>query len=77
MSIDASLKIKGKLDRHRNVLSRAERIAQLQAEERWTEELGATGLPKVSHRKLHTNKKTPKSEETAEGEEAVATEESA
>jgi small basic protein (TIGR04137 family) len=76
MSIDPSLKIKGKLDRHRNVLSRAERIAQLQAEERWTEELGATGLPKVSHRKLHTGKKTPKSEETAEGEEAV-TEESA
>ena len=77
MSIDASLKIKGKLDRHRNVLSRAERIAQLQLEERWTEEDGATGLPKVSHRKLHTGKKTPKSaEEAAEGEEA-ATEESA
>jgi small basic protein (TIGR04137 family) len=76
MSIDPSLKIKGKLDRHRNVLSRAERIAQLQAEERWTEELGATGLPKVSHRKVHSSKKTPKSEETAEGEEA-ATEESA
>lgn len=76
MSIDASLKIKGKLDRHRNVLSRAERIAQLQLEERWSDENGATGLPKVSHRKLHTSKKTPKSEETAEGEEAV-TEESA
>lgn len=76
MSIDSSLKIKGALSRHRNVLSRAERVAQLQAEERWTEEDGVTGLPKVSHRKIVTAKKEPKVvvEEGAEGE-VVATEE--
>ena len=72
MSIDSSLKIKGKLNRHRNVLSRAERIVALQAEERWTEELGATGLPKVSHRKISTGKKPPKSAEVAEEAEAAA-----
>ncbi|MHC4322616.1 MAG: small basic protein [Planctomycetota bacterium] len=37
MSIDRSLKIKGALSRHRNVLSRAERVEQLKDEERWSE----------------------------------------
>lgn len=71
MSIDSSLKIKGKLDRHRNVLSRAERIAQLQEEERWNEEDGVTGLPKISHRKVHTAKKDAKVEATEEGAEGA------
>ena len=70
MSIDSSLKIKGALSRHRNVLTRAERVAQLQAEERWTEEEGVTGLPKVSHRKVHTVKKEAKGP-AEEGEEGV------
>ena len=73
MSMDSSLKIKGALDRHRNVLSRAERIAQLQLEERWSEEEGVTGLPKVSHRKLSTGKKDSKAEkDDAEGAETEA-----
>jgi len=74
MSIDSSLKIKGALSRHRNVLTRAERVAQLQAEERWEEEDGATGLPKVSHRKVHTAKKEAKgpAEEGEEGVEGAA-----
>lgn len=67
MSIDSSLKIKSALRRHRNVLTRAERVVQLQTEERWTEEEGVTGLPKVSHRKSHTGKKPTKKKE--EGEE--------
>jgi small basic protein (TIGR04137 family) len=73
MSIDSSLKIKGALSRHRNVLSRAERIAQLQAEERWTEDDGVTGLPKVSHRKVHAVKKEAKApdEEGVEGVEGA------
>jgi small basic protein (TIGR04137 family) len=37
MSIDRSLKVKGALTRHRNVLSRAERIDLLKEEERWSE----------------------------------------
>ena len=60
MSIDSSLKIKSALKRHRNVLTRAERIEQLQVEERWEADGGVTGLPKVSHRKGHTGKKPSK-----------------
>ncbi len=52
MSIDRSLKIKGALKRHRNVLSREERISVLKKEERWKEGDDVTGLPKVGHRKV-------------------------
>ncbi len=57
MSIDRSLKIKGALSRHRNVLSRAERIEQLKDEERWSEGDSLLGLPKVAHRKSHAGRK--------------------
>ena len=57
MSIDPSLKVKGSLTRHRNVLSRAERIEQLKDEERWSEGDSLLGLPKVAHRKSHAGKK--------------------
>ena len=75
MSIDRSLKIKGALSRHRNVLSRAERIEQLKDEERWSEGDSLIGLPKVAHRKSHAGRKAkegPEKEattETAEGAE--------
>lgn len=76
MSIDSSLKIKSALTRHRNVLSRTERIEKLLEEERWNEGDSVIGLPKVSHRKARTSKKDPKGPEeetTEEGtEEAVA-----
>lgn len=58
MSIDRSLKIKGALSRHRNVLSRAERIEQLKDEERWSEGDSLFGLPKVAHRKSHAGRKS-------------------
>ncbi len=58
MSIDPSLKVKGALSRHRYVLSRAERIELLKAEERWAEGDPVTGLPKVAHRKSHSGKKS-------------------
>ena len=51
MSIDRSLKVKSALKRHRNVLSREERIKILKQEERWQENGSVTGLPKVAHRK--------------------------
>ena len=57
MSIDRSLKVKGALTRHRNVLTRAERIEKLKDEEKWSEGDPLTGLPKVSHRKSHAGKK--------------------
>jgi len=58
MSIDRSLKIRNALTRHRNVLTRAERIAILKEEERWTEDQPVLGLPKVEHRKSGAGKKT-------------------
>jgi small basic protein (TIGR04137 family) len=57
MSIDRSLKVKGALTRHRNVLKRDERIERLKEEERWTDEDSLFGLPKVAHRKSHAGKK--------------------
>jgi small basic protein (TIGR04137 family) len=58
MSIDPSLKIKNALVRHRNVLSRAERIDILKDEENWSEGQSLLGLPKVAHRKSGAGKKS-------------------
>jgi len=66
MSIDRSLKIKGALKRHRNVLNRAERIEQLKDEERWSEGGSVFGLPKVAHRKSHAGRKAAKEQVAAE-----------
>ena len=71
MSMDSSLKTKGALSRHRNVLSRAERIEQLKLEERWEEGDDVTGLVKVAHRKAHAGRKDAKEEVAAEGVEGV------
>jgi len=66
MSIDRSLKIKGALTRHRNVLTRAERVEQLKDEEKWSEGDPLLGLPKVAHRKSHAGRKTAKEEAAKE-----------
>ncbi|MCK4886101.1 MAG: small basic protein [Planctomycetes bacterium] len=71
MSIDRSLKLKGALERHRNVLSRAERIEKLQEEERWTEEESLMGLPKVANRKVSSGKKEKAAPEEVEATEAI------
>ena len=55
MSLDKSLKSHGALARHRNVLSRAERVDVLREEGRW-EGGDVFGLPKVAHRKVVTKK---------------------
>jgi small basic protein (TIGR04137 family) len=60
MSLDRSLKVKGALARHRNVLKRGERVEALKLEERFTEDNSVMGLPKVSHRKAATGKKEAK-----------------
>ena len=78
MSIDPSLKVKGALTRHRNVLTRAERIEKLKDEERWDEGNSLFGLPKVAHRKSHAGRKAAKEEaarETTAEEAAVETSE--
>lgn len=75
MSLDRSLKIKNALTRHRNVLSRAERIEMLKDEEKWSEGDSLTGLPKVAHRKARAGKKeseAPKAEAAAAGTEAAS-----
>lgn len=70
MSIDRSLRLKSSLERHRNVLTRAERVARLQEQEKWGDESTPLGLPKVSHRKPKAGgKKKAKAEVAAEGSE--------
>lgn len=64
MSMDNSLRRKASLSRHRNVLSRAERIVELKKAERWEEERSPLGLPKVGHRKVKAAKKAKKTEAT-------------
>ncbi|NIP24503.1 MAG: small basic protein [Phycisphaerae bacterium] len=72
MSIDRSLKIKGALRRHRNVLTRAERIEKLKDEEKWSEEDSLLGLPKVAHRKSHAGRKEKAALAKEAGPEAEA-----
>jgi len=71
MSIDRSLKIRGALKRHRNVLTRAERIEKLKEEEKWSEEDSLFGLAKVAHRKSHAGRKAKEAPEKAPAAEAV------
>lgn len=57
MTIDKSLKIKAGSAKTRNVLTRAERLAQLRREDRWTEGDPTYGLPKVRVVKIALKKK--------------------
>jgi small basic protein (TIGR04137 family) len=70
MSIHKSLVPKGRLRRHRNVLSRTERIAKLEEDEKWDEEQDSVfGLPKVRVvrlKKAHAKKKKEEEAEAAE-----------
>ena len=72
MSIDRSLKIKGALTRHRNVLTRAERIEQLKDQEDWKEGDSLFGLPKVAHRKSHAGRKSKEAPAKEAAAETVA-----
>jgi len=72
MSLDSSLKSKSALERSRNVLTRAERIEVLKQQERWTEESGVFGLPKVAQRRKKVAK--PKAAATPTDQEQQADE---
>jgi small basic protein (TIGR04137 family) len=72
MSVDRSLRLKSSLSRHRNVLSRAERIALLRDSGLWAESRSALHLPKVGHRKAKAGKKSKKEEAPAAGGQAGA-----
>lgn len=56
MSIDKGLKSRSALSRHRNVLTRDERINVMKTEERWADDRSPVGLPKVIHRKAGIKK---------------------
>jgi small basic protein (TIGR04137 family) len=71
MTIDKSLRTRKGIVRARNVLTRAERIEKLLQQERWSEEDGPCGLPKVRvYRVLVKKKKKKKGEE--EGADTAA-----
>ena len=71
MSLDRSLKSANALVRHRNVLTRGERLEKLKEVAKWQEGGSPFGLPKVAHRKAAIAKAAPK-EEAAEGAVAGA-----
>lgn len=72
MTIDKSLKRAGRLARSRNVHSRAERIEQLTAEDRWIEGRSPLGLPKVRVSKVVLGKKKKKKKEDEEEDPKAA-----
>ena len=73
MSLDSSLKTAGGLTRHRNVLTRTERIEKLIEAGKFGDD--PLGLPKVGNRKVVTggkDKKKAAGDEEAEGETTAA-----
>lgn len=67
MSLDPSLKAAAGLARHRNVLTRTERLQMLLDNERMSKDSAhILGMPKVSNRKLVVGKKTPKKADDAD-----------
>ena len=70
MSIDRSLRIQSSLVRHRNVLTRAERLQLLMEKRDWDRSRSALALPKIAHRKVKAGHKKEKATTAAtEGEE--------
>ncbi len=67
MTIDKSLKIRRGAIANRNVLTRFERVAQLEAKDRWHEGDPILGIPKVRVQKVTLKKK--KKVKKAEDEE--------
>src|SRR5690349_14888533 len=66
MSLDRSLKTGGTLSRHRNVLTRAERLIRLSEAELFKDGASVFGLPKVANRNVKVGRKTKaKKEEDA------------
>ncbi len=72
MSIDKSLRRKNSLERARNVLTRGERILQMQKEDRWLDGRSPYGLPKVKVAKIVVKKAKKKEDKAAEGAEGEA-----
>ena len=73
MSIDKSLKLKGKLVRPRNVFTRIERIKILKDEGKWEPTMSVFGIPKVKSVKIKRKGKSEKKVAKAEAAAAGAT----
>ena len=71
MSIDKSLKMKGKLVRPRNVFTRVERIKMLKEEGKWEPTMSVFGIPKVKSVKIKRKGKSEKKAAKAEAAEAT------
>jgi small basic protein (TIGR04137 family) len=69
MSMDRSLRGASSLVRHRNVLTRGERLDRLKEQEKWDESKPVLGLPKVANRKMALAK--AEKAEAAEGAAAT------
>ena len=65
MSMDRSLKAGAGLVRHRNVLTRDERVTRLESEGKWDESKSVQGLVKVGNRKLIIGGKAEKKTDDA------------
>ncbi len=67
MSIHRSFKSANRLEKHRNVLSRTERIAKLESTRKWDEEDSSVfRLPKIRNIKVRSKKKVAEEEVSAE-----------
>ena len=71
MSIDKSLRMKGKLVRPRNVFTRIERIKILKDEGKWEPTMSVFGIPKVKSVKIKRKGKSEKKAAKAEAAEAT------
>lgn len=65
MSLDRSLRSASSLARHRNVLTRAERLLKLSEAGKWSEDKSPLGLVKVAHRKLAVGGKVKEAPDAA------------
>ncbi len=63
MSIHSSLKLGSGLGKHRNVLTRVERLSKLEEDGRWDKEKSVLGIPKVRSIKVILKKKKKKTED--------------
>lgn len=70
MSMDSSLRSGSGMGRHRNVLTRGERIIKLKGDGKWNEGDAVLHLPKVGNRKVSLGK--VKDEPAAEGTAGAA-----
>lgn len=66
MTVDKTLKRKGRLSRSRNVLKRGERIEKMQSDDKWVDGQSPFGLAKTRVQKVVIGKKKKKKKDDDE-----------